>query len=929
MSKHQDGPAADDPFATLSAASGTREPGQVVRPDGPTEAFHGDPLVLVRSLRVVSDDEYVLGRVLAQGGMGRVIEAHDRRHDRPVAIKLMLAGGSLERFVREARIAARLQHPGIVPVYEAARLPTGEPFLVMKLVEGRSLDEAVSSMPALADRLALMPHLVAATEALAYAHSRHVVHRDLKPSNVLVGAYGETVVIDWGVATEGAPEEGPESDGTAPGPGLTIAGRAIGTPAYMAPEQARGERVDTRADVYSLGALLYHVLAGDPPYRADSAANTLAQVLTGPPQPIERRGLRIAPDLATIVGKAMARDPALRYPDAAGMAADLRRFTTGQLVAAHEYSLGALARRWIARHRAAVATATALLAVLAVTGIVAVRGIVRERDRADGLAQVASAQRAAAEELVDFLIVNLRGKLKELGRLDVLGDVGVEVDAYYSRVYPAARGGDADVLGRWAVVFETIADVARARRDQDGELAAHQRALELRREQRAQAPADPEPLREMAVTYLALADLARRGNRVDAGRQARAQAGELLGQLLAVDRDDPRVLQLRLSLLRQTADGHEDEGDLGAAEVVYRECLELARSASAAAPGDETLEAALGNAWFDLGRVYLNLDRYDDAEVAYRESVTVRRRLLERKPDDAAREKQLAWAQFRHADATDAKGDPAASLGLHETARATRQALATRDPSDRDVQRELAMSESALCRVLGRLDRLADALVHCQAGLAAAERLATAAPDDWVIVRDLTRRYLSQAYIELDLGLIEAALAHGAAVHVLATRAAGRDPGNRYWQRDLLAAAEISASAELARGRPDAARAHVRAAWTHLLTLRPAAVVQNVTAELAVLTGDVARARGDRAGAQVAYQAALSAFTHGVAKGTVTRALHVYGADACLGLAALAPRGQRAALLARARKILDEGAGGKPPTAAEKRLLARWRAAAR
>ncbi|HTM22728.1 MAG TPA: serine/threonine-protein kinase, partial [Kofleriaceae bacterium] len=156
------------------------------------------------ALGEVDPSAYALGSELARGGMGRIVAARDRRLRRPVAIKLLLAQGASasRRFEREALITARLQHPSIVRVYEAGRWPDGAPFYAMEKVRGRSLDKVIADAGGLDGRLALLPNLIAVAEALAYAHSEGIVHRDLKPANVLVGDFGETVVIDWGLAKD-------------------------------------------------------------------------------------------------------------------------------------------------------------------------------------------------------------------------------------------------------------------------------------------------------------------------------------------------------------------------------------------------------------------------------------------------------------------------------------------------------------------------------------------------------------------------------------------------------------------------------------------------------------------------------------------------------------------------------------------------------
>jgi serine/threonine protein kinase len=286
----------------------------------------------------------------ARGGLGKVVRAIDHRLNRTVAVKQLLRHdeGHEQRFVREALITARLQHPGIVPVHEAGRWPNGEPYYVMKLVEGRTLKELVTFARTLHDRLALLPHVIAISDAIAYAHSEGVIHRDLKPANVVVGAFGETVVVDWGLALD-RDDQLPVTSG-AGAAGLTSSGSIVGTPAYMPPEQARGEPVDARADVYALGAVLYELLAGAAPYSDSVIANVLEQVIAGPPTPLHKRALGVPHELAGIVAKAMARDREDRYVNASAFADDLRRYQTGRLVSAHAYSPWQLARKKIALH---------------------------------------------------------------------------------------------------------------------------------------------------------------------------------------------------------------------------------------------------------------------------------------------------------------------------------------------------------------------------------------------------------------------------------------------------------------------------------------------------------------------------------------------------------------------------------------------------
>ncbi len=334
----------------------------------------------------VARDHYVMGGEIAKGGMGRVFEARDLRLGRDVAIKELLPRNrdAARRFEREARITARLQHPAIINIHEAGVWAGGEPFYAMTRVTGRSLDQVVAERTTLAERLGLLPNVIAIADALAYAHSQQIIHRDLKPSNVLLGAFGETVVIDWGLAKDLAgPLDPAMSLQLKQQPDDTLTGSVVGTPAYMPPEQARGEPVDQRADVYALGALLYQVLVGSAPYTGKRSNDVLEQVLAGAPTPVEEREPGAPADLVTIVAKAMNRDLDARYPTASELAADLKRFQTGQLVAAHHYSRWQLFWRWVRRNRLALAIASAAVITLAVVGWLSVRRIVDERNRAE------------------------------------------------------------------------------------------------------------------------------------------------------------------------------------------------------------------------------------------------------------------------------------------------------------------------------------------------------------------------------------------------------------------------------------------------------------------------------------------------------------------------------------------------------------------
>jgi serine/threonine protein kinase len=289
------------------------------------------------------EGRYRLGAPLGRGGMGVVYEAFDRDLERDVALKVLAApaptAAEEERLRREARILARLEHPGIVPVHDVGRLDDGRLFYVMKRVRGRRLDEAVSSDRPLRERLRLLER---AAEAVAFAHAQGVLHRDLKPANIMVGEFGEVLVVDWGVASLARGDRDGEAASPSPttaGSGavaafdVTGAGTVLGTPGWMSPEQAAGDvaRLTPATDVWGLGAALHWLLIGRPP---------------GPGGDIVRSaGVRVPKRLVAILAKALAADPGARYADAAAFLRDLEAFRDEEAVSAYrEGPLDRLAR---------------------------------------------------------------------------------------------------------------------------------------------------------------------------------------------------------------------------------------------------------------------------------------------------------------------------------------------------------------------------------------------------------------------------------------------------------------------------------------------------------------------------------------------------------------------------------------------------------
>jgi serine/threonine protein kinase len=274
-------------------------------------------------------DRYDLRDEIGRGGMGVVYRAYDRALSRDVAVKVLAPTGDADaeaRLRREAHILAALEHPGIVAIHDVGALADGRPFYVMALVRGEQLDRHVERVPSLAPRLRLFDRLC---DVVAFAHDAGVIHRDLKPSNIMIGRFGEVLVLDWGIARAGAA-------GSAPDARQTADGTVLGTRGYMAPEQAAGSTaIDTTVDVFSLGALL--------------------RDLAGAASGRRRRALD------AIVAKATAADPRARYPRAQDLAADVRAVVDGERVSAYAEPWFERAGRLAWTYRTPIALVTAYL----------------------------------------------------------------------------------------------------------------------------------------------------------------------------------------------------------------------------------------------------------------------------------------------------------------------------------------------------------------------------------------------------------------------------------------------------------------------------------------------------------------------------------------------------------------------------------------
>jgi serine/threonine-protein kinase len=365
--------------------------------DLPRQApLSGQPTVLATPITGPSDGpgpapdggagRYELLRELGRGGMGVVVLSHDRHMGRELALKVLPAEHrdrpqQVQRFLNEARITGRLQHPGIVPVYDQGELPDRRPYFTMKLVQGRTLAELLKERP---DPAHDLPRFLTIFEqvcqAVAYAHSRGVIHRDLKPHNVMVGAFGEVQVMDWGLAKVLAQKDdghGTASSNDSPSPVDTMPGEVMGTPAYMAPEQARGEAgaLDGRTDVFGLGAILCDILTGRPPFAGANSHEALARAQAGDHgEALARLGACGAEaELVRLAEACLAAEPSGRPADAGAVAAAMTAYLAGvqerlRRAELERAAAQAKAREERKRRRLALGLAAAVVSLVAVGG---------------------------------------------------------------------------------------------------------------------------------------------------------------------------------------------------------------------------------------------------------------------------------------------------------------------------------------------------------------------------------------------------------------------------------------------------------------------------------------------------------------------------------------------------------------------------------
>lgn len=677
---------------------------------------------------------YEVEQLLGRGGMARVYRAFDRQLERRVALKLLdrATPAFVEPFLREARAQARVRHDNVLEVYETGELG-GRPYIAMRYVEGPTL-LALGELP-LEARLRLLAEVA---EGLHAAHRAGLLHRDVKPSNVLVEVMPDgglkPYVADFGIAT--ALE-------TAATLGAAARGPLAGTPLYMAPEQLRGETaIDRRSDVYSLGATACQLLTGALPAAGRQLSELLAQ---------------LPPDVAAIVRKCLAKEPAERYPSARAVAADLRRFLDGEVVEAHAATLAYRLTKLALRHRTPL-TVTGVAALL-LTGALftaAILGVaaMRANERAE-------ARRAQAEDLIGFMLGDLRAKLEPASRLALLDDVGNKALEYFAAV-PRQELSPAELSRRARALYQ-IGDVRIRQGDLEGAKVPLAESLALAEELVRRDPHTAEPLFELGQSYFWVGYVDwKQGELAAAGRRFEAYL-EVSRRLVAMVPESP---DFRLELHYATSNLgslHESRGDLAAAIAAFREALATIASLAASDPTRTDWQFELAAAHNALAVPLQAVGRYDEAHEHYLADLELRRR------------------------------------------------LAAADPANRRWREFLGTSHTYMTIALLPLGRLLEARAHALEAVRVLEALVAEDGDHAVRRFKLAAAHLQLGRAELALGELAAA---GAAfrrqAEILAALVA-HDVSNDQW-RQHLALACYHLGLVLAQDDPGAARAEAERA---------------------------------------------------------------------------------------------------------------------
>ncbi len=594
------------------------------------------------------------GELIGRGAMGAVLKVWDEPLRRNLAMKVILdkhrEGGLssgavvpevLTRFRDEAQVTGQLDHPGVVPVHEYGE-DRGQPYFTMRLVRGRSFREIAEDARAERDGWNLpraVGTILKVCETMAFAHAKGVVHRDLKPSNVMVGRFGETYVMDWGLARVAGEEDRhdlrlrggsrdeatwvrtdrAEADDDSGSPLVTMDGTVVGTPYYMPPEQAAGrvDEIGPWSDVYSVGAMLYHLLTGYAPYASatdqPSARTVVAMVLHGAPTPVHAWNADTPPELAAICEKAMERRPLDRYASMEAMAEDLRAYLEGRVVKAHATGPIAEMKKWVQCNRAFAAT-TAAMFLVAVAGTIAfMLRLQEERGRAERNAIAASKHADQAFQALNTLAREVQHAMADLPGREVravrtsLLTIALEgLRELPADIYASPGSRTAAEAHRWmGSLASQMGDTREAFRHYENALAASEELV-------ASSPGDLEARIDLLDSRLALAKLADSLEAETDEIRLCDEAIELARDILASEPENLLVQRMLASALIARS-GAQAKGDVRGSRGFLSEASELRRAILASEPDDARLKRDLA---FTLGSAARNDFIFGDHDVA-------------------------------------------------------------------------------------------------------------------------------------------------------------------------------------------------------------------------------------------------------------------------------------------------------------------------
>ena len=642
---------------------------------------------------------------------------------RTVALKVLRADrGSdqvLARFQAERQALAVMDHPSIAKIFDAGITEDGDSYFAMERVEGLPINEFCDQrrMP-LRARLRLF---VEACRAVQHAHQKGLIHRDLKPSNLLVTEVdGRPLprIIDFGIAKA---VEAEQFDGTR----LTRDDQIIGTPAYMSPEQIDGSAdIDTRSDIYSLGILLYELLAGTLPYdlgayrgwAAVAAAihrepPTVSQRLSQLPETQEtvarqrsttlgvlRKELR--GDLDWIVARAMEKDRNRRYETANALALDLERFLDHQPVRARGTGTAYVLRKFVRRNRAAVAFGATVglgLLAFAVTTAVQARRIAEARD-------VADARRAQAEGLIDFMLGDLRTKLQSIGRLEIMDDVGTEAMAYFAAL-PEKEFTD-DELARRSKALYQIGEVRAGEGRLSDARAAFEESLRLAREFSTRDPSNPERLYALGQSEFWVGYMDWRTGRFEDALLHFYPYREASERLVAMDSAN---LDWRLELGYASSNIgsiREAMGDFTGAVESFRATLAVDSFMVGRQPGSTDRQLDLARSHNALAVALTKAGDLESAELHHRTELAIKEELVRADPDNTVLLRELSLGDRYLASVLELRGADVEALHLVRRGLAVSRRLTETDPANADWRDGLAVSLAQRGTVLLRVDSL-------------------------------------------------------------------------------------------------------------------------------------------------------------------------------------------------------------------------------